>query len=46
MAIDPRTHNIYLPTAQFETPLPAAHDSPKPRPLMVKDSFTVLVVGR
>jgi DNA-binding beta-propeller fold protein YncE len=46
MAIDPTTHNIYLPAAQFAPLTPATPDAPKSRPVMVKDSFTVLVVGR
>ena len=41
MAIDPRTHNIYLPTAEF-TPT----TDPKSRPTIVEGSFVVLVVGR
>ncbi len=46
MAIDPQTHDIYLPTAQFgPAPAPTAED-PRPRPAIVKDSFVVLVVGR
>lgn len=44
MAIDPKTHYIYLPTARF-SPLPASTDGAKPRPVMIKDSFGVLVVG-
>jgi DNA-binding beta-propeller fold protein YncE len=46
MAIDPKTHNIYLPAAVFALPLRATPGAPKPRPVMVSDSFTVLVVGR
>jgi DNA-binding beta-propeller fold protein YncE len=46
MAIDPKTHNIYLPAAQFAPPPPATLETPKPRPIMIKDSFTVLVVGK
>ncbi len=46
MAIDPKTHNIYLPAAVFVPPPPATPEAPKPRPVMIKDSFTVLVVGR
>lgn len=46
MSIDPKTHNIYLPAAQFAAPPPTTPDSPKPRPVMIKDSFSVLVVGR
>ncbi len=46
MAIDPITHNIYLPAAQFTPPKAPTPENPKPRPEMVKDSFEVLVVGR
>jgi len=46
MAVDPKTHNIYLPAAEFASPVPATPEAPKPRPVMIKDSFTVLVVGR
>jgi DNA-binding beta-propeller fold protein YncE len=41
MALDPKTHNIYLPTAEF-----APTTDPKTRPKMVDGSFVVLVVGR
>ena len=44
LALDPETHRIYLVTASF-APVPAsAASGPRPRPAMVKDSFTVLVV--
>ncbi len=46
MAIDPRTHAIYLPTAQFGPAPAATAENPRPRPPLVKDSFTVLVVGQ
>ncbi len=46
MAIDTRTHTIYLPAALFAPPPPATPEAPKLRPTMIKDSFTVLVVGR
>jgi len=46
MTIDLKTHNVYLPTAEFgETPKPTA-ENPHPRPTIVKDSFTLVVVGR
>jgi DNA-binding beta-propeller fold protein YncE len=46
MAVDPKTHKVYLPTAEFgPTPAPTA-EAPRPRPTPVKDSFTVLVVGK
>jgi hypothetical protein len=41
MALDRKTHNLYLVTAQIEaTPVPEV------RQVMVKDSFTVLIVGK
>jgi len=46
MAIDPVTHNIYLPTANFgPAPLPTKA-SPKPRPAPIKGTFVILVVGK
>ena len=46
MAIDTKTKKIYLPVAEFG-PAPAPTTAmPKPRPVMVKDSFAVLVVGK
>jgi len=46
MAIDLKTHNIYLPTALFMPPKAPTAETLKPRPEMVKDSFEVLVVGK
>ena len=46
MAIDSKTHNIYLPAAEFAPAPPATLEMTKPRPAMIKDSFMVLVVGR
>lgn len=45
MAIDPKTHKIYLSTAEFGPPPAATPDIPRPRPMAIKDSFMVLVVG-
>ncbi len=46
LALDPRTHRIYLSTAQFgETP-PATAARPRPRPPMIPGSFTILVVAK
>lgn len=46
MAMDTKTHKIYLPVAEF-SPAPApTPEVPKPRPIMNKDSFAVLVVGK
>ena len=46
MAIDPFTHYIYLPAAEFTQPKESAQAGAKPRPVMVKGSFEVLVVGK
>ena len=46
MALDPATHRLYLPTAEFQTAPPAAPGAPRPRPAMVPDSFRILVMGR
>ena len=43
MALDPKTHNIYVATAQFEPAPPAAGGAPRPRPKMVAGSFHVAV---
>ena len=46
MAIDPKTHKIYVPAAQFgPTPAPTS-ENPRPRPTIIKDSFVILVVGK
>jgi YVTN family beta-propeller protein len=46
MTVDPKTHQVYLPTAQMG-PAPAATAAqPRPRPTAVPDSFMVLIVGQ
>jgi YVTN family beta-propeller protein len=46
MALDTKTHQIFLPTAQFgETPAPTA-ERPRPRPTIVPNSFMILVFGK
>jgi DNA-binding beta-propeller fold protein YncE len=46
MALDPRTHKVYLSSAQYgQTPTPTA-DRPRPRPPMIPGSFTILVLER
>jgi len=45
MALDPKTHEVYLVTAQFAPAAPTP-DNPHPRPGLVPDSFVVLVFGR
>ncbi|HTY61315.1 MAG TPA: YncE family protein [Acidobacteriota bacterium] len=49
MTIDPKTHYIYLPTAEFGPPVPPPAGAPagaRPRPSIIKDSFVILVVGK
>lgn len=46
MALDPKTHEVFLVTAQFAPPPAATPDNPHPRGGMVPDSFVVLVFGR
>lgn len=46
MAIDPKTHNVYIPAAQFSQPKEAPETESKQRPVMEKDSFEVLVIGK
>jgi YVTN family beta-propeller protein len=46
MALDLKTHNVYLPAAEFEPAKePQAPGEKRQRPAMIKDSFSVLVVG-
>jgi DNA-binding beta-propeller fold protein YncE len=46
MALDPKTHRVYLITADFAAPPPATPSQPRPRRTMVPESFVVLVVGK
>ena len=46
MALDLKTHKLYLPAADFSpAPVPTPKE-PKPRPAMIKNSFSVLVFAR
>lgn len=46
MAVDLRTHHVFLVTAEFG-PAPApTPDRPRPRPSIVPGSFTLLVLGK
>jgi hypothetical protein len=45
MALDTKTHNIYLSAAQLGLPPAPTADNPHPRPRIVPDSFHVLVVS-
>ena len=46
MALDEKTHNVYLVTAQFGAAPAATTDNPRPRPPILPDSFVVLVYGK
>ena len=46
MALDPKTHNIFLVTAEFGPPPAPTAEHPRPRPTIVPGSFVVLVVGK
>jgi DNA-binding beta-propeller fold protein YncE len=43
IAVDEKTHLIYLPTADFEKPDPA---TPNARPRMIPGTFQILVIGQ
>jgi len=46
MTVDPGTHKIYIPVAEFG-PAPAATASqPRPRPAALPNTFQLLVIGR
>ena len=46
IALDPKTHNVFLPVAEFgPRPEPTA-DQPHPRPSIVPGTFNVLVFGK
>jgi hypothetical protein len=43
MEIDPKTHRVFLVTAEFGPPPASTAGQPRPRPSMVPGSFTLLV---
>jgi hypothetical protein len=45
MALDARTHKVYLVAAEFGPAPPPTADQPHPRPAILDGSFKVLVVG-
>jgi hypothetical protein len=45
MALDPKTHNLLVDTADFETPAPTAKQ-PNPQPRPKPGSFRLLIYGR
>ena len=46
ITLDPRTHRLFLVTAQFGPPPSPTPELPRPRPAMVPGTFQVLVVGK
>ena len=46
MALDVKTHKVFLVTAEFGPPPAPTADHPHPRPQAVPGSFTLLVFGR
>jgi hypothetical protein len=46
MALDKKTHRIYMPTAQFGPPPAPTPERPNPRPSVVPGSFTILVLDQ
>jgi DNA-binding beta-propeller fold protein YncE len=46
LALDPKTHWIYLAAAEFGTAPAPTTEQPRPRPPMVPDSFVILVAGK
>lgn len=46
MALDTKTHKVYLPIAQFGTPPAPTKEQPRPRAPMIPNSFAVLVYSR
>lgn len=45
MALDAKTHRVYLVAADFGVAPPASADQPRPRPPVIDGSFKVLVIG-
>ena len=46
MALDPKTHQVFLVTAKFGPPPAATAEQPRPRPTILPDTFEVVVVGK
>lgn len=46
MALDPKTHKLYLAVAEFEPAANAGADAPRQRPKPVPGTFKILVYGR
>jgi DNA-binding beta-propeller fold protein YncE len=46
MGLDPKTHNLYLTTSDFDPPGPPTEKQPHPLPKMKPGNFRLLVYGR
>ena len=46
MELDPKTHRVFLVTAEFGPPPAPTPEHPHPRPSIKPGSFTLLVFGR
>lgn len=46
MALDEKTHQIFLATARFGPPPPPTTERPHPRPSIVPGSFVILIVAK
>jgi YVTN family beta-propeller protein len=46
MALDPKTHEVFLVAAQFGPRPAATPETPRPRPPILPNSFVVLIYGR
>lgn len=46
MTLDPKTHRLYLSTAEFGPPPAPTAERPNPRPVAVLGSFMILVLGK
>jgi len=46
MALDPKTHNIYVDTSDFDPPLAPTAQQPNPQPRAKPGTFRLLIYGR
>jgi hypothetical protein len=46
MTLEPKTHNVFLATAEYGPPPAPTPERPNPRPAIVPGSFMILVFGR
>ena len=46
MALDPKTHNLFVDTSDFDPPADATAKQPHPRPRPKPGTFRLLIYGR